>query len=100
MVKVDLQTLITPMEFSKWRPTNALRYYKDKNILDMDETGLFLLNFHGHERGVQLLGGLNSLQNVIIRWLPANTTSYRQPPDQGLMASLKLQYRRQSGFIV
>jgi hypothetical protein len=56
---------------------------------------LLLDNFSGHELGVQLVGGLDGLQNVRICWLPANTTSHWQPLDQGIIASFKLQYRRQ-----
>jgi hypothetical protein len=48
-----------------------------------------------HELGVQLVGGLDGLHHVRIRWLPANTTSHWQPLDQGVIASFKVQYRRQ-----
>ena len=51
-------------------------------------------NFSGHELAVQLVGGLRGLSNVRIAWLPANTTSHWQPMDQGIIASFKLQYRR------
>jgi hypothetical protein len=56
---------------------------------------LLLDNFSGHELGVQLVGGLEGLDNVQIEWLPANTTSYWQPLDQGIIAGFKLQYRAQ-----
>lgn len=56
---------------------------------------LLMDNFSGHELGVQLVGGLEGLQNVRIAWLPANTTSFWQPLDQGIIASFKLHYRRQ-----
>jgi hypothetical protein len=56
---------------------------------------LLLDNFSGHELGVQRVGGLDGLDNVKIRWLPPNTTSYWQPLDQGIIASFKLHYRRQ-----
>jgi hypothetical protein len=56
---------------------------------------LIMDNFSGHELGVQLVGGLTALSNVRIAWLPPNTTSYWQPMDQGIIASFKLQYRRQ-----
>jgi hypothetical protein len=52
-------------------------------------------NFSGHELAVQLVGGLQGLSNVRIEWLPPNTTSEWQPMDQGIIASFKLQYRRQ-----
>ena len=52
-------------------------------------------NFSGHELGIQLVGGLDGLRNVIICWLPINTISHWQPPDQGVIALFKLQYRRQ-----
>ena len=61
---------------------------KGKKIL------LVLDNFSGHELGVQLVGGLEGLGNVQIAWLPANTTLYWQPLNQGIIASFKLQYRR------
>ena len=40
---------------------------------------LLLDNFSGHELGVEKVGGLDTLENVKIRWLPLNTTSYWQP---------------------
>jgi hypothetical protein len=55
---------------------------------------LLMDNFSGHELGVQLVGGLEGLRNVRIAWLPANTTSFWQPLDQGIIASFKLYYRR------
>ena len=55
---------------------------------------LFINNFSGHELGVQLIGGLDALSNVKIRWLLLNTTSHWQPLDQGIIASFKLYYRR------
>lgn len=56
---------------------------------------LLLDNFSGHKVGVQLVGGKQGLSNVRIEWLPPNTTSHWQPMDQGVIASFKLQYRRQ-----
>jgi len=56
---------------------------------------LFMDNFSGHELGVQMVGGRDSLSNVKVRWLPPNTTSHWQPLDQGIINSFKLHYRRQ-----
>jgi hypothetical protein len=56
---------------------------------------LLLDNFSGHELGVELVGGLDGLENVRIAWLPPNTTSYWQPLDQGIIATFKLGYRKQ-----
>ncbi|KAI1005966.1 hypothetical protein K3495_g2253 [Podosphaera aphanis] len=52
-------------------------------------------DFARHELAVQLVGGLEGLQNVQIAWLLANTTSHWQPLDQGIIASFKLAYRKQ-----
>jgi hypothetical protein len=52
-------------------------------------------NFSGHKLAVQLVGGLQGLLNVRIVWLPPNTTSHWQLMDQGIIASFKLQYRKQ-----
>ena len=52
-------------------------------------------NFSGHELAVQMVGGLQGLSHVRIAWLPPNTTSEWQPMDQGIIASWKLQYRKQ-----
>ena len=56
---------------------------------------LLLDNFSGHDLGVQLVGGLEGLENTRIAWLPANTMSYQQPLDQGIIVTFKLYYRRQ-----
>jgi DDE superfamily endonuclease/Fission yeast centromere protein N-terminal domain/Tc5 transposase DNA-binding domain len=74
-------------EYLQWL-NNKMRGEGRKVLLIMD-------NFSGHELGVHLVGGLIALSNVRIAWLPPNTTSYWQPMDQGIIASFKVQYRRQ-----
>jgi hypothetical protein len=74
-------------EYLQWL-NNKMRGERRKVLLILD-------NFSGHELGVHLVGGLTALSNVRIAWLPPNTTSYWQPMDQGIIASFKLQYRRQ-----
>ena len=74
-------------EYLQWL-NNKVRGEGRKVLLLMD-------NFSGHELAVQLVGGLQGLSNVRIEWLPPNTTSEWQPMDQGIIASFKLQYRRQ-----
>ena len=56
---------------------------------------LLLDNILGYKLSVEKVGGLDTLENVKIRWLPPNTTSHWQPLDQGIIASFKLHYRRQ-----
>jgi hypothetical protein len=74
-------------EYLRWL-NNKIRGEGRKVLLLMD-------NFSGHELAVQLVGGLQGLSNVRIAWLPPNTTSEWQPMDQGIIASFKLQYRKQ-----
>ena len=74
-------------EYLQWLNTK-MRGEGRKVLLLMD-------NFSGHELAVQLVGGKTGLSNVRIEWLPPNTTSEWQPMDQGIIASFKLQYRRQ-----
>ncbi|ODQ69032.1 hypothetical protein LIPSTDRAFT_31013 [Lipomyces starkeyi NRRL Y-11557] len=74
-------------EYLRWLD-NKMRAQGRKILLLLD-------NFAGHELGVQLVGGLQGLSYVRIEWLPPNTTSCWQPLDQGIIASFKLQYRRQ-----
>jgi hypothetical protein len=84
---------------SKWMTglimEEYLRWLDNKMRVEGRKVLLLLDNFSGHELGVQLVGGLEGLDNVRIEWLPANTTSYWQPLDQGIIASFKLQYRAQ-----
>lgn len=56
---------------------------------------LLIDNFSGHELGTVLIGGVNSLKNTRIVWLPVNTTSHWQLMDQGIIAAFKLYYRQQ-----
>ena len=72
-----------------------LRWFNNKMSIQGRKVLLLLDNFSGHELGVQLVGGKQGLSNVQIEWLPPNTTSHWQPLDQGVIASFKLQYRRQ-----
>lgn len=57
---------------------------------------LLLDNFIAHENAVQLLKNdpLYQLQNTRIEFLPANSTSYFQPLDQGIIANLKCYYKK------
>jgi hypothetical protein len=84
---------------SKWMTglimEEYLRWLDNKMIAQGRKILLLLDNFSGHELGVQLVGGLQGLLYVRIEWLPPNTTSHWQPLDQGIIASFKLQYRRQ-----
>ena len=84
---------------SKWMTglimEEYLRWLDNKMRAEGRKVLLLLDNFSGHELGVQLVGGLEGLDNVRIEWLPANTTSHWQPLDQGIIAGFKLQYRAQ-----
>jgi DDE superfamily endonuclease len=84
--KSKWMTRLIMEEFLRWLD-NKMRARGKKILLLLD-------NFSGHELGVQLVGGLEGLNNVRIAWLPPNTTSQWQPLDQGIIASFKLQYRR------
>lgn len=55
---------------------------------------LLMDNFSAHELGVAQIGGLTALENTIIIWLPANTTSKWQPLDQGIIYPWKCHIRR------
>jgi hypothetical protein len=55
---------------------------------------LLMDNFSGHELAINAVRGVDSLTNVRIMWLPANTTSKWQPMDQGIIAAFKLHYRK------
>jgi hypothetical protein len=48
---------------------------------------LYLDNFSGHKTE-------QHLENIEIKFLPANTTSLSQPLDQGVIKNLKFHYRR------
>jgi hypothetical protein len=74
-------------EYLRW--LNSMMRRENRKVL------LLMDNFSGHELAVDLVGGLQGLSNIRIAWLPKNTTSVWQPMDQGIIASFKLQYRRQ-----
>jgi hypothetical protein len=82
--KSKWMTGIIMAEFLRWFD----RQMRGRKVL------LLLDNFSGHELGVQLVGGLEGLTNVRVTWLPANTTSYWQPLDQGIILIFKLAYRK------
>ena len=65
------------------------------NLMARRKVLLLLDNFSGHKLRVEKVRGLDGLQNVKIRQLPPNTTSYQQPLDQGIITLFKLYYRRQ-----
>lgn len=56
-----------------------------------EPTLLLLDNFSAHHAGVELAP---PPENVRISWLPANSTSVTQPLDQGIISSMKAQYKR------
>lgn len=55
---------------------------------------LLMDNFSAHELGVRLIGGEKALENTLIVWLPANTTSVWQPLDQGIIQAWKAHTKR------
>lgn len=59
---------------------NIPEQYKNQRIL------LIMDNFSGHPR-------ISNYKNVDILYLPPNSTSFLQPLDQGIIASLKLNYK-------
>ena len=67
-----------------------LRWLDNKMRVEGRKVLLLLDNFSGHELSVQLVSGLEGLDNVRIEWLPANTTSHWQPLDQGIITGFKL----------
>jgi hypothetical protein len=71
--KTKWMTGVICQEYLLWL-NNKMKAQNGKVLLFMD-------NFSGHELGVQLIGGLDALSNVKIRWLPLNTTLYWQPLD-------------------
>ena len=74
-------------EYLKW--LNNIMRARDRKVL------LLMDNFSAHYSGAQLCGGETGLSNIRVEWLPPNTTSHWQPLDQGIIASYKLQYRKQ-----
>ena len=55
---------------------------------------LIMDNFSAHTLAVNIIQQQNQLQNIVICWLPPNTTSKSQPLDQGIIQSFKSHYRK------
>ena len=73
-------------EFLRWFD---IRMRGRKVVLLMD-------NFSAHELAVEnITQSQRPLENTLIIWLPANSTSRYQPLDQGIIASWKLHWKRQ-----
>lgn len=56
---------------------------------------LLMDNFSAHTSAVETIKGTRPLQNVVILWLPPNSTSKTQPLDQGIIRTFKAYYRKQ-----
>ena len=99
--KIKRQNLRVKYRFNKTKWMTGLiceeylQWLNNKMRAEQRHVLLLMDNFSGHELAVQLIGGQQGLSNVRIEWLPPNTTSFWQPMDQGIIASFKLQYRRQ-----
>lgn len=60
---------------------------------------LLMDNFSAHESAVQAINKSSSLlENVLIIWLPANSTTRYQPLDQGIIHSWKAYWKKQWVF--
>lgn len=60
------------------------------------KVALLMDNFSAHEKAVQEINmSSQPLQNTLIIWLPANTTSKYQPLDQGIINTWKTLWRQQ-----
>ena len=55
---------------------------------------LLMDNFSAHKLAVELIKQHRPFQNILVAWLPPNSTSKTQPLDQGIIASFKAQYRK------
>jgi hypothetical protein len=99
--KIKQQNLYIEYQFNKTKWITRficeeyLHWLNNKMRGESRKVLLLIDNFSGHELGVQLVGSQQGLSNIQIKWLPPNTTSFWQPIDQGIIASFKLQYRRQ-----
>ena len=78
---------MTGQIFQEWLHWFDRRMSGKKVVLLMD-------NFSGHELGVELLSAAQGLQNTLVIWLPANSTSVFQPLDQGIIRTWKAYYRK------
>ena len=65
----------------------------------MKKQGKYILllmdNFSAYKVAVELLGGLDSLLNTKVMWLPPNATSIHQPLDQGIIQNWKAYIQHQ-----
>ena len=55
---------------------------------------LLMDNFSAHTLAIEIIKQQDQLQNLVICWLPPNSTSKTQPLDQGIIQSFKAQYRK------
>ena len=56
---------------------------------------LLMDNFSAHEAAIQTINSsMFQLQNTLIIWVPANSTSCYQPLDQGIIHTWKTYWRR------
>ena len=55
---------------------------------------LLIDDFSAHKVAVEIIKQHRPFQNILVAWLPPNSTSKTQPLDQGIIASFKAQYRK------
>lgn len=55
---------------------------------------LLMDNFSAHKVAIELIEQHRPFQNILVAWLPPNSTSKTQPLDQGIIASFKAHYRK------
>ena len=72
-----------------------LRWFNQEMKKQGKHTLLLMDNFSAHEVAVELLGGLDSLSNTKVMWLPPNATSIHQPLDQGIIQNWKAYIQHQ-----